>query len=158
VDIKCRFISVITSHIFCWRKSSEKTKLKHLRFALGFYRGARKPLEILVISQKYESIQFFLYFLLVYSQIWLKLPTEDHHICCIILWMIATLALSQNSWNKHWCPCTFWLIVRYKKGTKTCKKVEELYPASSIRRDDIIPVLNKQNKKMVSVCGKCKNL
>jgi phage gp16-like protein len=45
-----------------------------------------------------------------------------------------------------------------QKGTKTCKKAEESYPASSISRDDIIPALNKQNKKMVSVCGECKNL
>lgn len=44
-----------------------------------------------------------------------------------------------------------------QKGTKTCKKAES-YPASSISRDDIIPALNKQNKKMVSVCGECKNL
>jgi hypothetical protein len=33
-----------------------KTKLKSLHFALGFYRGARKLLEVPVISQKYERI------------------------------------------------------------------------------------------------------
>jgi hypothetical protein len=34
---------------------------------------------------------------LVYSQIWLNLPRNDHHFFYILLWMIATLAPNNNT-------------------------------------------------------------
>jgi len=37
----------------------------------------------------------------VYSQIWLNLPTDDHHFFYIFLWMIATLATKQGFLKKN---------------------------------------------------------
>jgi hypothetical protein len=37
---------------------------------------------------------------LVYSQIWLNLPTDDCHFFYVFLWMIATLAMNKNSLEK----------------------------------------------------------
>jgi hypothetical protein len=52
-------------------------------------------------SQKYfrRKLKFYTSYL-VYSQIWLIVPRDDHHFFYIFLWMV-TLATNKNSLKKH---------------------------------------------------------